>query len=145
MKDEKVIDDHMGRYPVVYLSLKECCSPTWAEIRKDIWTAVYKMCYPHISDRTGMDLNQAEWKLRLDELYTGGQLNENPSVFPESTDDYSLREVFFNLVEGLYRLTQNQVVVLVNEYDDAPMNVGFKNQEDNEQEQTSSKDSSQLS
>jgi hypothetical protein len=37
-KDQKFVEDHCGKYPVVFLNLKDYKGRTWEEMYKKVWT-----------------------------------------------------------------------------------------------------------
>ena len=122
MKDEDFVKKHMGQYPVVSLSLKDCTGKTWQKMREHIWDSLFEMCEPHIKTDPGL-----KWK----DLVPSKYIQENPRDFPEDIDDTKLEGVFYRIVQHVYEKTEKPVVILIDEYD-APMNVNFSRVEDKE-------------
>ena len=129
LSEVEIVNDHMGKYPVVFLSLKECASPTWSEMRTEMWQCLFEMCSPHIYPRRGTVDNGAGVGIYWSDLLDIHYLKKDPHVFPEGIDDIALRQVFVKLVRRISEIHGMNVIVLVDEYD-APMNVAFKSEDD---------------
>ena len=121
MKEDRIVDKHMGKHPVAFLSLKDCTADTWDGMRRQIWDSLYRMCEPHIRSYPGLG-----WDNLLHREY----IKDDPRQFPEGINDFRLGNVFDNLVYRLKTITQKRVMVLIDDYDVA-RNVKFSSDEDN--------------
>ena len=49
-KEVEFVKQHCGKYPVVYLDLKDCKGETWEEMYQNFWTLVREMLKPFLVD-----------------------------------------------------------------------------------------------
>ena len=121
MKEHEIVEMHMGKYPVVFLSLKDCKANTWDEMRTDIWFALVHMCDPHIKS------GKVQWA----DLINPNCLGISPTVPPTSASDTEMAYLFQFLIRQLRMVYDKKVIVIVDEYD-CPMNVAMRQEEDME-------------
>ena len=123
MKEEEVVEEHLGKYPVVFLSLKDCKSDNWEEMRLDIWEALCDMIKPHADAQTVemADLIHREFIEK-----------SSPYDYPFKAPDVMIGLMLKKLIYRLHMFHERRkVIVIVDEYD-APMNVVMKQEEDSE-------------
>ena len=122
MQDSSIVRDHMGKHPVVFLSLKGCTASSWATMRREIWDALVTMCRPFI---------KTDEKTFFGDLINSNYLGNPPSAFPENVTDVSLRRVFVRLVDRVHRISGKSVIVLIDDYD-TPFGVSFADASEDE-------------
>ena len=131
MKEDQIVRNHMGKHVVVFLSLKDCVSPTWAGMRKDIWRSLYRMCVPHIGSRDSPVCGPGE-EICWTDLMRGKYVEAGLWSLPAGMDDYDLGEVFCSLVDRLYDFYRVGIIVLVDGFD-TPLNIRFASEDDHKQ------------
>jgi hypothetical protein len=60
-KEKDFVQDHCGKYPVVYLDLKECKGATWDDMYKEVWLRIREMVERHMDEVEGDDLSYFEF------------------------------------------------------------------------------------
>ena len=121
MEYENICNTHMGKYPVIELSMKQCIGKTWSMMKRSI----------------------ARMMLRALTVFGEDVMNNIPGarmlvdcVMKDFKDglnisDDGLWEMLGNLIRVLCKRDNSRVILLIDEYD-APLNVVFKDENDNE-------------
>ncbi|RUP21258.1 AAA-ATPase-like domain-containing protein, partial [Jimgerdemannia flammicorona] len=105
----ELLDNAFGKYPVIYLSLKDISGKTWDEMLIDIRTTISKVYAEH---RYLQEHLQDEEIIKFDRI-----VREDPS-YP------TLRHALGELSEYLARYHQQKCIVLIDEYD-APIGAAY--------------------
>ena len=101
MKEDEIVEKHMGKHPVAYLSLGDCQASTWAQMLELVWLALSRMMEPHI--KAG-DIALSEFE------YLGNERSMR------------LCDVFAQFLRRLHETRNKKVVVIVDDFD-VPMRV----------------------
>ena len=105
------VQEHLHKYPVLYLDLKDCKQDTWDLTLRRIWACIKNMVREHAEDlKESFDLSVFD----LDNLQT---------VLPD--DENFILSSLRVVTELLFKTHKEQVVVLIDEYD-AAMNNAYK-------------------
>lgn len=105
-QDTAFVEAHCGKYPVVYLSLKDTKGPNWTTMYSKIWRSLRETVLVHHADLGG-DIGTAS-------CYNFMSI-EPPAIF---------EDVLKQLMMSLHRKYGKQVLVLIDEYD-APLNHAY--------------------
>lgn len=106
-------DQYHGKYPVIYLTLKDVKSPQWEECLSKLKHIVYKEFLRH-RYLLNSDVLFPEEKEHVQEILEGGG----------TKTDYE--QALENLSSYLYRHHEKRVVILIDEYD-TPIQSGYVN------------------
>ncbi|KAI3659928.1 hypothetical protein MP638_004955 [Amoeboaphelidium occidentale] len=109
-KEKDFVQDHCGKYPVVFLDLNACKGATWEEMYQLIWFRITQMWSRHSSDLN--DFLEDDYGL-VDAM--------KPEFAPENANN-----MLYRLTKTLYKKHKKKVIVLVDEYD-APLNHALRN------------------
>ena len=97
--------EHQGKYPLIYISLKDVKGSTWEESRE------------RLSEKIGELIYKADYlKSTLPTIYKSGF----DAISSRTADDAILKASLKNLIEWLYEYHKKHVIVLIDEYD-SPM------------------------
>nr|VFJ72099.1 MAG: PD-(D/E)XK nuclease superfamily protein [Candidatus Kentron sp. FM]VFJ72260.1 MAG: PD-(D/E)XK nuclease superfamily protein [Candidatus Kentron sp. FM]VFK19257.1 MAG: PD-(D/E)XK nuclease superfamily protein [Candidatus Kentron sp. FM] len=103
---------HQGRYPVVFLTLKDVKTLNWDD------------CLGHLRQLIATEYNRHEALLDGDILNTDEQ-DLFLSIKGRRAPQYELERSLFNLLSWLERATDEQVILLIDEYD-TPIHAGYQ-------------------
>ena len=101
-----------GKYPVMYLSFKDAKKNSWEDTLKHIKIEIAKLYRSHI------------YLLKKD-LLLEIEKKEFTEILERKADDIDVEISLKNLSEYLYRYYQQQVVILIDEYD-TPIQAGYQ-------------------
>ena len=103
---------HLGRYPVVFLTLKDVKTLNWDDCLGHLRQVIATECYRHEWLLDGNILNSEERELFL-------------SIKGRRAPKYELEASLFNLLTWLERAHGERVVLLIDEYD-TPIHAGYQ-------------------
>ena len=118
---QDICTTHMGKYPVIELSMKQCVGKTWPMMKRSIARMMFR-ALTFFGDEAINDIPGA--RMLVDCVmkdFTNGC----------SISDDGLWEMLGYLIRVLCRRDNSQVILLIDEYD-APLNVVFKDENDNQ-------------
>jgi Predicted AAA-ATPase/PD-(D/E)XK nuclease superfamily len=102
-EDVDFVNEHLGKYPVIRLDLKDCEGETWNEMLKSIWKSLKLMLLDH------KDLEET--------------IIDTESFSVEDNVDYKFALKF--LSAALYEKHGTEVIILIDEFD-APLNDAYR-------------------
>ena len=103
-EEHKLYREHMGRYPVVYLSFKDCKYDKWDECIQSLRSLISKEYYNH-----RYLLNSGCLEKYQEETYN--------QILAGQGEDFIYSIALKELLEYLYRYHKEKVILLIDEYD----------------------------
>ena len=111
IEKQEIFHDHQGKYPVIFLTLKDIKHRNWNECLNGLKTVIYK------------EYSRHRYLLNEDTLFPDEkQLFENILKGMSDITDYENSLQF--LSEFLYRFYNQPVIILIDEYD-TPLHAGY--------------------
>ena len=107
-KETDIVKQHCGKYPVVYLNLKDCKGDSWQDMYEQLWISLCEMVNRHQSDLTDDEIKN----------YKFGNDAPKRSALVSNILNWLMCE--------LHKKYKKKVIVLIDEYD-APLNNAFNN------------------
>ena len=116
-KQKEFCNEHMNKYPVVYLCLKECHARTWKSMKK------------RVSSKLAMAIG--DYPSLLDSILGKSRRSDGEPLKDRirKLSDEDLAEVLLLLMKKLFDSFGKRVVLLIDEYD-APLNSRMATEED---------------
>ena len=119
LNEKEVCDAHMGKYPVVKLSLHRCSGSTWSKLRNQLANALHLALEYHPSEIVDTIL--------LNSTALCGDLLNRITALPDEVLEESLR----TLTTTLKKFHKRKVYVIIDEYD-TPFTSAMVTEEDDE-------------